>query len=89
MKAIVQLSNNMINHAKFLMMMHVCEEQLSLFLVLLLISSQKLHNLFNKLFPKKFMASDWKMFYLNFQMHIAEFRELSNLFPYRLNNNVS
>ena len=34
-KAIVQLSNNMINHAKFLMMMHVCEEQLSLFLVLL------------------------------------------------------
>ena len=44
-KTVKQLSNNMLDHAEFLTMMHVCEEQLSLFLVLKLISFQKLHNL--------------------------------------------
>ena len=51
-KSVVQLSNNMFDHAEFLMMMHLCEEQLSLFLVLLLISPQKLHNFSTNYFQK-------------------------------------
>ena len=47
----------MIEYAKFVTMMHVCEEQLSLFLVLKLISSQKLHNLSTNFFPKIFIAT--------------------------------
>ena len=61
----------------FLMTMHLCQEQLSLFLVWLLIISYQLHNLFNKLFPKKFMATGGKMFCLDFEIHITK---SSNLF---------
>ena len=49
---IEQLSNNMFNNDESLMTIHVCEEQLSHFLVFLLISFQKLHN-FKQIISKK------------------------------------
>ena len=43
-KTVGHLSNKMFDDAEFLMTMNVCEEQLSHFLVFLIISFQKVHN---------------------------------------------
>ena len=43
-KTVGHLSNKMFHDGEFLMTMHVCEEQLSHFLVFSIISFQKVHN---------------------------------------------
>ena len=42
-KTVAHLSNEMFDYAEFLMTLHVCEEQLSHFLVFLMITFQKVH----------------------------------------------
>ena len=55
--------------------MHLCQKQVSLFLVSLFIISQQLHNLLNK-----FMATSGAMFCLNIQMHMTDSGGGSKLF---------
>ena len=64
----------------FPMTIDLCQEQLSLFLVSLLIISQQLHNLLNKLFPTNSMATSGAMFCLDIQMHMTDSGGCSNLF---------
>ena len=61
----------MLDHAEF-SDDHACQEQLWLFLVSLLIISQQLHNLLNKLFPTNFMATSGTMFCLDIQMYMTD-----------------
>ena len=61
----------MLDHAEF-SDDHACQEQLWLFLVSLLIISQQLHNLLNKLFPTNFTATSGTMFCLDIQMYMTD-----------------
>ena len=79
-KAIVQLSNNMINHAKFLMMMHVCEEQLSLFLVLLQLAHRNYIICSTNYFPKNLWPLIGKCFISIFKCTLQNSENLVTFF---------